>query len=169
MGVWLRSLLIVLPVLAVGLFGADTVSAQDTALLDSAVCRSNPHSQECICRDIHAFAVVPRFVDYTQYPPIAQALDCAIEGGVRVCSIPDPPRTHGDPVFSEDTLTWSGGDSELDYFFVENEKYKAYCSLAYFRENLRRFVGVCSGSCRRVGCHQCGLGWGHLYAGGCLW
>ena len=135
MGIWLRAVLVMLPLLVVSLVGADTASAQDSALLDEAACRVNPHSEECICRNIHAFAVVPRFVDYTVYPPVATALDCSIEDGRRVCDLPSPERYLE---FDQETLTWSGGDSQEDYFFVENEKYKAYCSLAYFRENLRR-------------------------------
>ena len=136
MGVWLRAVLVMLPLLAVGLVGADTASAQDSNFLDEAACRVNPHSEECICREIHGFAVVPRFVDYTRYPPVATSLDCSVVDGRRVCQLPDPPRAH--PQFNPDTLTWSGGNPALDYFFVENTKYKAYCSLAYFRENLRR-------------------------------
>ena len=136
MGSWLRVVLVMLPLLAVGLAGADPASAQDSALLDDAACRANPHSEECICRNIHAFAVVPRFVDYTQYPPVAQSLNCRIEDGRRLCELPSPLRVP--PVFSEETLTWSGGNAADDYYFVENNKYKAYCSLAYFRENLRR-------------------------------
>ena len=136
MGLWLRGLLVVLPLLAVGFLGVDRAWAEEHELLDEPACRVNPHSQECICREIHAFAVVPRFVDYTVYPPVAESLDCRVEDGRRVCEVPSPART---PIaFDVDSLTWSGGDTQLDFVFVENEKYKAYCSLAYFRENLRR-------------------------------
>ena len=130
----------VLPVVGVLLASAGPALAQgpdDSELLRNQACRVNPHSEECICREVHAYSMVPLFVDYTSSTgvPVAFAYDCAIKDGRRECT--DPKDKRAAPVFDPDSLTWSGGATR-DYVVVQNTKYKAYCSLAYFRENLRR-------------------------------
>lgn len=145
----LRGFLIALPLVGIFAFAAAPVSAQGgDELLERPACRVNPHSEECICSDVHAYSLVPRFVDYTVWPPVALALDCAIDGsGKRSCGDPSPPRA--DPLFDVDSGRWlpAGGSRDSnaiavsidrDFTLVQNEKYKAYCSVSYFRENLRR-------------------------------
>ena len=85
-------------------------------------CRNDPHSEECICREVVRYAWVPNdweeVAGVPSYPPVAIGAywDDEIKSWV--------PQTEGDP------------DKKLD--MEANSKYKAHCSLAYFRENLTR-------------------------------
>lgn len=134
----LRAFVLAAPL--VGFFAvlAAPLSAQGgEPLLETPACRENPHSEECICANVHVYSLRPRFVDNTVYPPVATAADCVVTNGERVCTVASGRSI----TFNEDTLTWDPPNEESlqkDFVLVHNEKYKAYCSISYFRENLRR-------------------------------
>ena len=92
-------------------------------------CREDPHSEECICFDVFRYAQVPVAWENASagkpaYPPKAvdAEWDNDVKSWVRTTPVPNPtPDGYVDPLRTE-----------------VNSKYKAHCSLSYFRENLKR-------------------------------
>lgn len=145
----LRVLLVALPLAGMLALAAAPVGAQGgEELLEEAACREDPHSEVCICSEVHAYSLVPRFVDNTGWPPTAFALDCSVDGsGNRSCVLPSGDTARNNPRFDVNTLRWVPDESsdekralsiDRDFVLVQNEKYKAYCSMSYLRENIRR-------------------------------
>ena len=120
-----------------------SAAAQRDDLLTHEACRINPSLEECICRDVRVFSVLPRVYTYR--------VDGTIEPGFSEEGDPDDPTDdwpglasgHANaraelPQFDEERGVWLGDPRDLEV--VSNTKYKAHCSMAYFRENLRRVV-----------------------------
>ena len=107
-------------------------SAQSTELLlENAVCRDNPHNEDCICAEVRKFGYFPKEFD--------------IEG--------EPVDYNNDLAFPEKTEdgVWVDGEGELwleggdpanpvisDLQFAVDDRYNQRCAMSYFRENQRR-------------------------------
>ena len=116
-------------------------SAQSTELLlESAVCRENPHSQECICAEVRKFGFFPK------------AFDPAIVGLDGKPAAKDVDKDGFAPVPVEGGL-WKDHDNEADDYnatprlptaeksdlqFAVDDRYNQRCAMSYFRENQRR-------------------------------
>ena len=131
----LRRRVLVLAVAAVvcsAVISSGTAEAQREDILSGdkgEVCRENPHAEECICFEVSRYGNVPAaWVEVSAgvpaYPPRAVDADWdgELKSWVRTTPMPNPtPPGYVDPLRTE-----------------ANSKYKAHCSLSYFRENLRR-------------------------------
>ena len=131
----LRRRVLVLAVIAVlcsVVMSSGTAHAQREDILsgDAGVaCRQNPHSEECICFDVSRYAMVPVAwqevsAGVPAYPPLAIGAhwDDELKSWVRNNPVP----AVYEPLYTDPLRT------------EVNSKYKAHCSLSYFRENLRR-------------------------------
>lgn len=132
--------------LALGVWLApDGASAQREDLLTDQVCRNNPNSEACICRDVFVYRLVPANIDYSTFPPQAgfrmdgnNRVDLVeIEGiGMARQDLGSPAA----PVWNDELKRWDG--DMVDMEVRPNTAFDSYCSLEYFRENLRRLVYV---------------------------
>ena len=108
-------------------------------ILSDEECRNDPNSEECICRDVLFIIRVPKpeYIDYSQFPPQLLAVDS--EGVISSQEGFDATKRL-DPVPYQDPFTgqWIGHEAYFDNSV--NNRYSAYCSLEYFREDLRRLV-----------------------------
>ena len=127
-------------------------SAQSTELLlENAVCRDNPHSQDCICAEVRRFGYFPK-----SFLPI---FDPELPDGSPKDSNRDEvlPRLTDEGVWVErepkrdadgnlvivdgkrvgvDTKFKEGDASDLQ--FAVDDRYNQRCAMSYFRENQRR-------------------------------
>ena len=120
-------------------------AAQRDDLLTHEACRINPSLEECICRDVRVFSVLPRVYTYdtdgTLLPGFSENGDPDDPSDDWPSLVPGHPNARTQlPMFDEERGVWVGDPRDLEV--VENTKYKAHCSMAYFRENLRRAVYV---------------------------
>lgn len=92
--------------------GSGDVSAQDTDLLSSDLCRVNPTAEECICRDYRKMSSTPKHRD-AEGNPVGEGIKKVGPG------------------------QWVA-DSEDDLLFMPNVEYPRLCARAFFDENLRR-------------------------------
>lgn len=123
----------------------DGASAQREDLLTDQACRNDPNSEACICRDVFVYRLVPANIDYSTFPPQAgfrmdgnnRVDQVEIEGlgMVRRASGSSAP-----PVWNDELKRWDG--DLVDMEVRPNTAFDSYCSLEYFRENLRRLVYV---------------------------
>ena len=115
-------------------------SAQSTELLlENAVCRDNPHSQDCICAEVRQFGYFPKQFD-TEGEPVDYNRDLALP-----TKTPDGVWVDGAGevrVDVEGKLWLEGGDPtspvESDLQFAVDDRYNQRCAMSYFRENQRR-------------------------------
>ena len=127
-------------------------SAQSTELLlENAVCRDNPHSQDCICAEVRRFGYFPKSflpifdpelpdgspVDFNKddvFPRLTKEgvwveMVPLEENGVKVMG------TDGKPVGVE---VMPLEEDESDLQFAVDDRYNQRCAMSYFRENQRR-------------------------------
>ena len=127
-------------------------SAQSTELLlENAVCRDNPHSQDCICAEVRRFGYFPKSFlpifdpELPDGSPVDSNLDDVFprltkegvwvemvpleENGVKVMG------TDGKPVGVE---VMPLEEEESDLQFAVDDRYNQRCAMSYFRENQRR-------------------------------
>ena len=111
--------------------------AQGEDLLTSEFCSINPNWEICICRDLVFYNLVPINVTYD-----GMGVPTASYGDIGPTVAPGRPGWRPVPEWDSVKGVWSGGDIEKDYKKVDNDKYKAQCSMSYFKENLRRFIYI---------------------------
>ena len=97
-------------------------------LLNEPACLQDINSEECICARVRVLGSYP--IEYGPPGPAGNptAVDKDMDGET-------PDYEDGEWVESEAEL--ANGISDL--IFTANDNYKDHCSLAYFREDLRRF------------------------------
>lgn len=120
-------------------------SAQREYLLTDQACQADPNSEACICRDVFLYRLVPANVDYSSYPPTAgfrmdngNRVDQAEIEGIGMVQRGAGP--HAPPEWNAELKRWEG--NMVDMEVRPNTAFNSYCSLEYFRENLRRLVYV---------------------------
>ena len=121
-------------------------SAQSTELLlENAVCRDNPHSEDCICAEVRRFGYFPKGFKVDGTPADSNEDDVfprltkegvwvervpLLENGVKVMG------TDGKPVGVE--VRPLEPEEESDLQFAVDDRYNQRCAMSYFRENQRR-------------------------------
>ena len=115
-------------------------SAQSTELLlENAVCRDNPHSEDCICAEVRRFAFFPK-----GFKPDSSGLAAdADEDGVSPRQLEDGLWVDGDGESANYNTTLSPDTEEnlekkSDLQFAVDDRYNQRCAMSYFRENQRR-------------------------------
>ena len=118
-------------------------SAQSTELLlENAVCRDNPHSEDCICAEVRRFGFFPKAFDPTRLgldgKPMAKDDDGdgfapqPVEGGLW--------EDHDNEAVNAVGVTDEKEKAEKtsDLQFAVDDRYNQRCAMSYFRENQRR-------------------------------
>ena len=114
-------------------------SAQSTELLlENAVCRDNPHSEDCICAEVRRFAFFPK-----GFKPDSSGLAAdADEDGVSPRQLEDGLWVDGDGESANYDAIASPTEDDLpkksDLQFAVDDRYNQRCAMSYFRENQRR-------------------------------
>ena len=115
-------------------------SAQSTELLlENAVCRDNPHSEDCICAEVRRFGFFPK-----GFKPDSSGLAAdADEDGVSPRQLEDGLWVDGDGESANYNTTLSPDTEEnlakkSDLQFAVDDRYNQRCAMSYFRENQRR-------------------------------
>ena len=151
---WILLGLVVVGSLWISVSPVGSVMAQSNEdFLADAECDDDPNSEQCICARVRQFALYPRFIS---------------SGGV--IALYDSDDDGEVPFLDPDDGVWKDSDGEatgvsrsgLDPVVTElvslpSDEYGQNCSLAYFRENLRRlwFFAVALGG----GLAALSLGW----------
>ena len=100
------------------------VSAQSADLLfEEEACREDPHSEDCICAAVRRYGDFPK-----EFNPDGTPKDADRDGHA--------PLLEGRMWVDAPDESVSGEESDLE--FMSGDRYSQGCSLAYFRENLRR-------------------------------
>ena len=118
-------------------------SAQSTELLlENAVCRDNPHSEDCICAEVRRFGYFPKAFDPTRLgldgKPMAKDDD-----GDGFAPQPVDGGLWEDHVSEADDVLVTMSEEEkakktTDLQFAVDDRYNQRCAMSYFRENQRR-------------------------------
>ena len=98
-------------------------------LLTDEVCRSDPNSEDCICRGVKRISRVPA---------AGVVFDPGLGPQVDTSSALWDPDVVPHPVWDEDSRQWTGNEEHFEY--IPTDHYKAFCSMEYFREDLRRLL-----------------------------
>ena len=112
-------------------------SAQSTELLlENAVCRDNPHSEDCICAEVRRFGYFPKAFKADGTGAADADDDGAspqlVEGGLWV----DGDGEADNAVGVTDEKEKAEKTSDLQ--FAVDDRYNQRCAMSYFRENQRR-------------------------------
>ena len=102
-------------------------SAQREDLFSVEACRLDPSSEECVCGDVTARRMVPK---KTMYDSGHTLVGVSTDTDIRPIG----------PIYDPERRVWEGHPDDLEV--GDNDKYKAHCSMSYFRENQRRLLYV---------------------------
>ena len=152
---WILLGLVVVGSLWISVSPVGSVMAQSNEdFLADAECSANPNSEQCICARVRQFSLYPQFIDTGG--GVIGLYDSDNDGKVPFLD-PDDGLWKDDPDEGVDVANNVAGSVATELVALPSTEYGQNCSLAYFRENLRRlwFFAVALGG----GLAALSLGW----------